>query len=261
MIHVLTLTWNGLDKLHRLESGLRSSLDATDQRWAWHIRDNGSIDGTSEAISKWDNVRPMLVDHNRGNFAQGMNSLFAEAQPDDNDIIALVNNDITIGNDQSVVKMLSLLTDDVGMVGARILYPDSNRLQHAGVIFSKKYNYLPYHSKHNQPSDKEAERDQEMQAVTAAFCLVRAREYRQVCQTNASGNAGMDEKYFWCFEDIDAALSIKYNLGKKVMYCGSTIIYHEESASLKKNPVNKLMMPHNVKRFKTKWSGRYKLDD
>ena len=45
------------------------------------------------------------------------------------------------------------------------------------------------------------------------------------------------------------------------MYCGKTNVYHEESASLKKNPVNKMMMPHNVSAFRKKWEGIVKKED
>jgi hypothetical protein len=49
-------------------------------------------------------------------------------------------------------------------------------------------------------------------------------------------------------------------MDKKIVYCGKTNIFHEESASLKKNPANKLFMPHNVNYLRTKWMSRYTLD-
>jgi GT2 family glycosyltransferase len=71
----------------------------------------------------------------------------------------------------------------------------------------------------------------------------------------------MDEGFFWSFEDIDACLAVKYGMNKKIMYCGKTNVFHEESATLKKNPMHKLMMGTNAKLFRTKWSGIYKHDD
>jgi len=99
-----------------------------------------------------------------------------------------------------------------------------------------------------------------MQAVTAALALTRGKEFGNIW-TNKDGSRGMDEGFFWCFDDVDACLSIKYKQNKRVVYCGKTKIYHEESASLKKNPVNKLMSPHNVGYFRKKWGGVYKKDD
>jgi hypothetical protein len=55
-------------------------------------------------------------------------------------------------------------------------------------------------------------------------------------------------------------LSIKYNQNKKIIYCGKTDIFHEESASLKKNPTNKLFMNHNSNYLMQKWGNRYIMD-
>lgn len=60
---------------------------------------------------------------------------------------------------------------------------------------------------------------------------------------------------------MDACLSIKYNQNKKIIYCGEAYAYHEESASLRQNPINKMMLPHNVSRFIEKWSSIIKKDD
>jgi GT2 family glycosyltransferase len=70
----------------------------------------------------------------------------------------------------------------------------------------------------------------------------------------------MDENYHWAFDDVDFCLSIKYNLNKQIVYCGKTNIFHEESASLKKNPVNKMFMGHNWNLLRSKWSSRIVLD-
>ena len=189
-----------------------------------------------------------------------MNILFEKTNAKDEDLILLVNNDLWLGDTVSINKMIALLKGDVGMVGARILYPDSNLLQHAGVYFSKKYGYMPYHYKHKEPTCPEVEKNREVEAVTAAIVLTKAEYYKNI-SINKGGRRGLDEQLFWAFEDISACLSIKYNLNKKIMYCGETLIFHEESASLKKNPVNKMLMPQNVKRFKDQWWGKYKKHD
>ena len=55
-------------------------------------------------------------------------------------------------------------------------------------------------------------------------------------------------------------LTILNLLKKKIVYCGSTNIFHEESASLKKNQVNKLFLTHNLQYLFGKWQGRYVID-
>jgi O-antigen biosynthesis protein len=258
---ILTLHWNQKDKLERLYKSLIPAVEMFD--WKWLIKDNGSKDGSIEYLTSIQNdrIEPFFCGHNTDSFSSGMNILFERAKPADDDIIMLLNNDLWFGDAKSVVEMMKLLTDDVGMVGARILYPDGQRLQHAGVYFSKKYNYFPYHYRHQELSDAAAQKNREFQAVTAAIVLIRAGDYRRTCTTNKSGRAGMDEGYFWSFEDIDLSLSVKYHMKKTIMYCGKTNIFHDESASLKKNPMNKLMMSTNCELFRKKWEGVYKHDD
>jgi GT2 family glycosyltransferase len=252
MLYVYTLNWNGLDKLQRLSPTLSKNLEGLDYQW-W-VRDNGSTDGSKDYIKS--NIKHYLdVNHNRDNFSVGMNSLFESSKPDDEDFILLLNNDLWFGDNLSVKKMIDCFSDDVGVVGARILYPNTDLLQHGGVYFSRKYNCLPYHFRHKQKSSKDDEKTKEFQAVTAACMLTKAKYYKNIAKN------GFDENYHWSFEDIDACLSIKYNMGKKIIYCGKTKIYHEESASLKKNPVNKLMLNHNVAYFRSKWSGKYEIEE
>ena len=237
--------------------------DGENFEWKWYVKDNGSKDGSVEYLSsiQSDKVDVLFCSHNTDSFSSGMNILFERANPADDDLILLLNNDLWFEDTKSIVEMNKLLTDDVGMVGARILYPDGKRLQHAGVYFSKKYNYFPYHYRHQEVADAASQKSREFQAVTGALVLIRAGDYRKICTNNKSGRVGLCELYFFSFEDIDASLSVKYNMKKKIMYCGKTNVFHDESASLKKNPMHKLMMGQNTKVFKEKWFGVYKKDD
>jgi len=258
---IFTLHWNAKEKIERLYKSLIPAVEMYDYKW-W-IKDNGSKDGSAEYLSsiQSDRVDTFFCGHNTDSFAGGMNVLFERTKPADDDVIMLLNNDLWFNDKNSVVEMFKLLTDDVGMVGARILYPDGQKLQHAGVYFSKKYNYFPYHYRHQEVADESAKKNREFQAVTGALVLIRAGDYRRICISNKSGRVGMDEGFFWSFEDIDACLSVKYGMNKKIMYCGKTNVFHEESATLKKNPMHKLMMGTNAKLFRSKWSGIYKYDD
>ncbi len=278
MIHILTLTWNGLDKLKRLAPSLIKNVIALGMPVKWYIRSNGCVDGTKEWLKSWDNqfldMEPLFYDHNRDNFAQGVNSLHLcahhtalHADRDSGIIVKsrsvgilssaliaqdytlLLNNDIEFADQTSLYNMMKLMKDPkVGVVGARLLYNDTNRLQHGGVIFGPKYGNMPYHYRHQEESDKHAEKNRHFQAVTAACCIIKGKAY-----------CPMDEKFSWAFEDVDLCLRIGMS-GWKIAYCGETKIYHEESATLKKNPVNKMFLPQNVKRFKEKWFGKYDLD-
>lgn len=254
-IFVFILNWNGKEKLVRLKSCLLNGLAALNANYQIYIKDNGSTDNSLIELTNWPNTTISEIGHNRDNFAQGMNYLFEKANPSDEDILLLLNNDVVIDDVYSIKKMYDLmLKTNAGIVGARLLYNNTNKLQHAGVIFGSRYGNMPYHLKHGELSDEQSKKDKYFQAVTAAVCLVKASSFRRV--------GGFDEGYFWAFEDID--LNLKIGQKEKIAYCGNTTIYHEESSSLKLNPVNKMFMQQNVKRFKDKWwehnSPKYKID-
>lgn len=253
---IQTLTWNKLDMLSVVMASIEPALKGID--YSWHIKDNGSIDRTVEEASKWNNVVMHAYPNNRQSFAQGMNYIFQAANPSDDDLILLLNNDVIFNDDNSIKQMINCLKDDVGVVGARLTYTGTNKLQHAGVVFHES-NLLPIHFKAHQEVDNDSKKNREFQAVTGAVLLTKAKYYREVCKTNPSKIDGMDETYQWMYEDIDLCLSIK-RLGKKIIYCGETEISHRESATLKENPVNRLFLNDNITHFRKRHHGHYVAD-
>lgn len=257
MLHILTLNWNGADKLQKLYQSLLPSLQ--DITYTWWIKDNGSRDNSLQAIEDFrGSVKAIPYKDNRQNFAEGMNYLFQQASPGENDLVMLLNNDVVFRDTDSINKMLDIMHKDtsVGVVGARLLYPNSENLQHAGVVFTQ----TPAHFRAGQASDEVAEKNRLFQAVTGAVLITRPECYRNVCTNNKSGIHGMDEKYHWAFDDVDLCLSVNYSQKKKIVYCGGTNISHEESATLKKNPTNKLFLNHNLLYLFQKWQKTYVAD-
>ena len=260
-LHILTLTWNASDKLSKLHTSLMPCLDGLDYNWL--IKSNACKDDTVAVASSWKgNINVIPYKDNKQNFSEGCNFLFKEANPSDEDYVMLLNNDVIFQDTTSIKNMLSIIDNDpnVGMVGARLLYTNTNKLQHAGVVFNSTYK-TPMHFRAGQESDEDAERNREFQVVTGAVCITKAKYFSQANTNTKSGIDGMDEKYHWAFDDVDLCLSIKYNMKKKIIYCGKTNIFHEESVSLKKNPVNKLFLSHNLQHMFGKWSKSAVIDD
>ena len=258
-LFILTLTWNAADKLRKLKESLMPNLNGIDYNWL--IKDNKSKDDTVAIASEWkDNTKIIAYKDNLQNFSAGCNYLFTEASPKDDDLIMLLNNDVVFNDKKSIKNMINIIEkdDSVGVVGSRLLYTGTDTLQHAGVIFEN--NGCPSHFRLHEKNDSNSEKNRLFQVVTGAVLLTKAKYFRQVCTTNKSGVNGMDEKYHWAFDDVDLCLAIKYNMEKKIVYCGKTDISHEESASLKKNPVNKLFMAHNMAHLFSKWQGKYSID-
>lgn len=260
MIYLLTLTWNAEDKLTKLKESLLPALDGLD--YAWFIKDNASKDNTVATASTWgDRVKVIAYKNNQQNFSAGMNYLFDAAKPQDNDYVMLLNNDIIFNDKESVKKMIELMKNDdsVGVVGARLLYTNTDTIQHGGVVFNNNHR-MPIHFRAGQKTDSNAEKNRTFQVVTGAVALTKAEYFKNAFTQNPSGINGMDENFQWAFDDVDMCLSISHNMNKRIVYCGETNIFHEESVSLKKNPVNKMFLSSNVQRLKNKWESKYKLD-
>lgn len=260
MLYLMTLTWNACDKLTKLKESIMPSLEGLD--YTWIIKDNASKDDTVAVASTWgDRVKVIPYKNNLQNFSAGMNYCFNEASPKDNDYVMLLNNDVIFNDKKSINNMLEIMKKDptVGAVGCRLLYTDTDLLQHAGVVFDPR-THTPAHFRAGEKSDNLAEKNRQFQVVTGAVLLTKAEYFKNAFTQNKSGISGMDENYHWAFDDVDLCLSIKYNLEKKIIYCGKTNIFHEESASLKKNPANKLFMNHNRAYLMSKWGKRYEID-
>lgn len=252
-LKILTLNWNGLNNIKDLSDSLKPTIDKIGDV-EWYVRDNGSKDGSIEWLKEQSHINLFESGHNRDNFSQGVNSLYKLVNPKIDDLILLLNNDVVFNDSVSIEKMINLQKQtNADIVGARLLFKNTNKLQHAGVIFSKRYNTLPYHFRPGEESDKHSEKNRWFQVVTAACMLTTPTAFERV--------GGLDNNYSWAFDDVNYCLKVvETGKIKKVAYCGETNIYHEESASLKKNPVNKLYMNKNVGQFRKDWTGKYEID-
>jgi GT2 family glycosyltransferase len=252
-IFILTLSWNGLTKLTSLKNTLIPCLDNLD--WQWIIKDNGSTDNTFEIASKWHpKIKVINYPNNIQNFSAGTNYCLNYANPNDEDLVLLLNNDIVFKDSSSIKNMISLMKDDVGAVGCKMLYTNSDKIQHVGVVFDR--NKLPYHLYRGRDLKKINLSNNEFQAVTGACMLTKAKYIR-----SSNNGKGFDESYFWCFEYVDFCLDLKYKQNKKVLCCNDTNIFHEESATLKKNPIQKMFFQQNVVKFLTKWFKTISVDE
>jgi GT2 family glycosyltransferase len=239
---IQTLSWNGYDKLEKLKNSLLPALDILHLSWQWDIKDNGSKDNTVEQVKNWNhpNINVFAYPNNNQNFSEGMNWLHEQAKPEENDFILLLNNDVICNDVNSIKNMIQLMENDesIGIVGAKLLYTNTDLIQHVGVVWN---SHGPTHFRSKEKCDSYANKNREFQAVTGAVLLTKSKYF------------SLNNAYIWCFEDVDMCLNVKYNLNKKIIYCGNTNFFHEESASLKKNPRNKLFMNHNINLLKSKW--------
>lgn len=141
--------------------------------------------------------------------------------------LILLNNDTAIIRGNWLEEMLHhALRSEVGIVGAKLLYPEGT-VQHAGVItglrgpadhpgFGAKFDHSGYMHR--------LLLDQNYSVVTAACLMIRKSVYEQV--------GGMDEQDFKiCYNDVDLCLKAG-QAGYLVVWTPYSVVLHEGSVSL-----------------------------
>jgi GT2 family glycosyltransferase/glycosyltransferase involved in cell wall biosynthesis len=138
------------------------------------------------------------------------------------------NNDIEATDPGWLERMLELgQKPDVGIVGARLLYPDRMTIQHAGVCVGAfgaaehyaKFVRLPDVHRYLGFSEILAS-NHEVSAVTAA-CLLMRRDAFEAAK-------GFDEALAVGFGDVDLCLRVG-QLGYRILYCPHASLLHHES--------------------------------
>ncbi|MDH2131062.1 glycosyltransferase family 2 protein [Sphingobium yanoikuyae] len=165
-------------------------------------------------------------------------------------LLCLLNNDIETTERRWLATLATqALRDDVGAVGARLLYPDG-RIQHAGVVIGvgnaagHAHRFLRpgeqgYFDRHSLP--------QFTMAVTAA-CLVVARD-----RFLAVG--GLDERNFAvAFNDVDLCLRLGQRGWQSLYEPRATLIHHESvSRGLDQDPVGAARFAGELAALKRIW--------
>ena len=139
--------------------------------------------------------------------------------------LLFLNNDTEMIAPDCLWQMLGpCMREDVGIVGARLFYPDDT-VQHAGVIIG--YGGIAGHAFQGFDRTQNGYFSRiicmsDLSAVTAACMMVR----RDVFE--AAG--GFDSALRVAFNDIDFCLRVR-DLGKLVVYNPDATMYHYESKS------------------------------
>lgn len=148
------------------------------------------------------------------------------AQQGNSDYVALVNNDIEVIHDDWLTQMMVWATqDNVGIVGAKLLF-GNGKVQHAGVTIGMGNAAGHIHRLEEGDAPGYQLRclaTQNMMAVTAA-CLITPRKLYESL-------GGLDqEKFKVAYNDIDYCLRVE-SLGHHIIWTPEAKLYHHESVS------------------------------
>ena len=195
--------------------------------WELLIVDNGSDDPNVSVF--YDELRERFPEKVKiidvaGDFDfSAMNN--RAAREAEGEYLLLLNNDTECIHGEWLDEMMShAQRPDVGIVGARLLFPDTLNLQHAGMVLG-----LAGHVFFNRPHDKpvylnRAFVDQEYRMLTGACLLIRASIFNQA--------AGLDPGFKLLFQDTDLCLRAG-ELGYRVIWTPFATLLHHGRASIK----------------------------
>ena len=210
-----------------IEQLLKSLKNTTYKNYELLLVSNNSKDESVFSIIKEyqkNDTRIKLLEYNVPfNFSQINNWAVRKAK---GDYLLLLNNDIQVIEPEWLKEMMShIQRDEVGAVGAKLLYPN-NTLQHAGIIAG--LGGIAGHS-HKHLPDKAAgyffrpHLIQDLSGCTAACLLTKRAVYNKV--------GGLNEKKLKiAFNDVDFCLKIR-KAGYLIVYTPYAKLYHHESVS------------------------------
>lgn len=210
------------------------------------VVDNASRDGTrcfllSEQVA--GRLTALLNDENLG-FGKACNRGVAAAR---GRYVALLNND-TVPHPGWLSELVRTLEDDasIGLVGARLLYPDG-RVQHAGMTFGDDLRTA--HVYRHAPADHPAVLEpRDYPAVTGACVLMPRALWQEL--------GGLDEGYRHYVEDVDLCMRV-WEAGYRVRYCPSSVVTHFEQASAPDRGWVDALVEEGWQRFFARWWGRW----
>ena len=153
------------------------------------------------------------------NFA-ALNNLAASSAT--GQLLVLLNNDVEIRDEGWLAELERLAAlDEVGAVGARLLYPDGT-IQHAGLLLGPEgaATHVGRHFPADEPGYlRRFERVCELSAVTGACLAIRRDVWQRV--------GGMDERLAVTFNDVDLCLRVRAAGLRVVWTPDATLIHHE----------------------------------
>jgi GT2 family glycosyltransferase len=228
LVSIIIPTRDGLEILRRCVDSILAKT--TYARYEILVVDNQSCDPAALAylreIAGNPAVRVLPFDQ-PFNFSAINNFAAGEAR---GELLCLLNNDTEVITPDWLEEMVgNLMQDQVGVVGAKLFYPDGS-VQHAGDTVGPGgcANHLHNGIARDDPGYcNRAAVAQDLSAVTAACLLTRRDLYLKL--------GGLDARWLKvAFNDVDYCLRVRA-AGWRVVWTPHAELYHHESVSRGKN--------------------------
>lgn len=241
---ILILTRDNLELLGRCLSALAASIDPQRTPYETIVLFQEMDDAVVRSFLK--SVRGIHALSSPINLGFGGGNNFAAARAK-GEYLVLLNDDTRPQPGWLDWLVRAARSDDrVGAVGSRLLFPDG-RLQEAGAVLWSNGTCFPL-GRGEPPG-------------SLAYSYVRPVDYTSangllLARGTFESAGGFDDRYFpGYYEDTDLCMTIRHRLGKKIVYEPRSVILHEESATMKRDPqFRDFLFRRNNALFCEKWS-------
>lgn len=218
-VAIILVNWNGKKYL---KDCLNSLARQTYQNFDIFFIDNNSKDDSLDLLRNYERVTIIKNTKNYG-FAKGNNIGIEKALKNGYKYIVLVNLD-TIVDKSWLENLVNRAEKDprIGAVQSKILLNDSKRINTTG----SQLHFLGFSYCDNYNCKDNFHGHEEIPLFSGCSVLI---------SSNALQEAGLfDESFFMYFEDADLSWRIK-QLGYKIIFEPTSVIYHKYSFSKNKN--------------------------
>lgn len=221
-VGIVIPTRDQVDLLKECIESILARTDYPDTAYEIAIVDNGSIEeATTSYLTKLSAERNFTIVSAPGpfNFAKICN---AGAAAVDCDILIFLNNDMSVIRGNWVRQLVSHANlPDVGVVGAKLLYPDGT-IQHGGVVLGIQgvgaHRLVGVDDEYAESFDV----TREMSAVTGACLAIRRKLFEEA--------GGFDPVLKVAFNDVKLCMDVR-QAGYRNLYVSEPLLFHHESKS------------------------------
>lgn len=228
LVSIMILNRDGLNHLKKLFRNFRENIEYPNYEII--VVDNASTDDSVNFLEELPFKVKIIKNKENRSFSEANNQAAGKSR---GEFLLLLNNDVepTYGWLNQMMQA-ALRSDEVGAVGAKLVYPYQDRhphpfkIQHTGIAFRDEDGFIkPYNLGEGlEPFDPGSNKEQVRAGVTAACMLVRKDLYQEV--------GGLDGGYLYGYEDVDFCLKL-YREGYKSIYCPEALLFHHEFGTQK----------------------------
>lgn len=157
--------------------------------------------------------------------------------------LLFLNNDVMVWP-QSIACLLEVMEQnpDVGVAGARLLYPETGTIQHAGML-QMLWGYVSNYGVGGRSDDARFNTTKDVFAVTGAMLCIDRQLFGRM--------SGFDESFWYGYEDVDLCLKAR-KAGRRVLYVPGVSGFHCESATLR-DARSASVLEANYAHYRARW--------